>query len=382
MLTTTPSWRRIGFTAAAVLACTSAVVPAAASAKGTAHAAQAAPDTLGAKAALTADAWAAGREKYGADATADQALSAYWTPERMKAAVNVDSAPFLLDAYKRYEALDARRQQEAKANEDAGIKPPEQGPELLVKPQADGTLAKTGTTARAAAFNPNLASNAPTARTMGKVFFNMGTGSFSCSATVVNSEGLDTVWTAGHCVEQGSSGGWASNWTFVPAFDDDLANPRPFGTWSANQLWTKTAWANNSDFAEDMGVAIMNTHNGSHIVSAFGGQGLRANYGKSVFENAFGYPAESPFDGGNLFRCWGTSSPEWSFLFWSSDTIKIPCDMTRGSSGGAWLHGYDGNWGYLNGVNSRIDRIVAPTIMLSPYFDDSAVSLYNSTRWL
>ena len=80
--------------------------------------------------------------------------------------------------------------------------------------------------------------------------------------------------------------------------------------------------------------------------------------------------------------CWGTSSPEWSFLFWSADTIKIPCDMTRGSSGGPWLNGYDGQLGYLNGVNSRIDQIVGPTIMLSPYFDDSAVSLYNTTRFL
>ena len=56
--------------------------------------------------------------------------------------------------------------------------------------------------------------------------------------------------------------------------------------------------------------------------------------------------------------------------------------MTRGSSGGAWLNGWDGNWGYLNGINSRIDRITAPTIMLSPYFDDTAWSLYNATRYL
>ena len=34
--------------------------------------------------------------------------------------------------------------------------------------------------------------------------------------------------------------------------------------------------------------------------------------------------------------------------------------MTRGSSGGGWLYGYNGNWGWLNGVNSRIDRIVGP----------------------
>ena len=55
-----------------------------------------------------------------------------------------------------------------------------------------------------------------------------------------------------------------------------------------------------------MGVAIMNTRTGQHIVSQFGGHGLRANIGKNVFEiRLFGYPAESPFDGGNLMRCSG-----------------------------------------------------------------------------
>jgi hypothetical protein len=65
----------------------------------------------------------------------------------------------------------------------------------------------------------------------------------------------------------------------------------------------------------------------------------------------------------------------------SSETLKIPCDMTRGSSGGPWLYAYNGSLGLLNGVNSRIDRILNPTIMLSPYFDNTAVDLYNFTRW-
>jgi hypothetical protein len=126
----------------------------------------------------------------------------------------------------------------------------------------------------------------------------------------------------------------------------------------------------------------MGTNYGNHIVSYLGGQGLRANIGKYVYENAFGYPAEAPFNGGSLYRCAGSSSPEWTVFWVTSDTIRIPCDMTRGSSGGGWLNGWDGNWGYLNGVNSRIDRIVGPTIMLSPYFDDTALTLYNATRWL
>jgi hypothetical protein len=131
-----------------------------------------------------------------------------------------------------------------------------------------------------------------------------------------------------------------------------------------------------------MGVAILGTRNGYHIVSYLGGQGLRVNAGKYVYEYLFGYPAEGPFDGGNLWGCNGYASPEWSYFGISSETLKVSCNLTRGSSGGAWLNGWDGSWGYLNGVNSRIDRIVNPTIMLSPYFDDTAWSLYNSTRYL
>ncbi len=376
MLNNLPT-RRIGLAALAALA----LLPTAAMASPHAKAAQADDRTsAGAENAITKEAWTAGERVYGPKVTADEALTAYWTPARMKAAASADDAPNFDDALKRYQAIDADRQREAKINEEKGIKPPEQGPELLVKPDADGSVK---TTAKAAAFNPNLGSNHLTARTNGKVFFTLNGSNFQCSGTIVNSEGKDTVWTAGHCVNAGqTNGAWATNWTFVPAYDDDLANPRPWGTWSAKQLWTKSAWKNSADFAEDMGVAIMNTKSGQHIVNAHGGNGFRANIGKHVFENAFGYPAQSPFDGGNLMRCWGTSTPEWSFLFWSSDTIQIPCDMNKGASGGGWLNGYDGTLGYLNGVNSRVDQLPGPTVIITPYFDDSAASLYNTTRFL
>jgi V8-like Glu-specific endopeptidase len=370
--------RRLGLAAVAALACASAAVPSGASAK--ARAAQAAQGSVSSKPGVSAAALAAGRARYGADVTPHQAVAAYWTPARMKAATPIEEAPFLAAANQRYEAISADRRERAATAGKRGIRPPKRGPALTVAPKTQSEVASKPA-ASAAAFNPNLNYWQPTAYTNGKVFFMMGGGSFQCSAAIVNSEGRDTVWTAGHCVHGGSGGQWATNWQFVPAYDDDLANPAPYGTWTAAQLWSRTAWTNNSDFAEDMGVAVMNTRLGWHIVDYFGGHGFRANIGKNVFENAMGYPAEAPFDGGNLLRCWGTSSPEWQVLFWSSETIKIPCDLTRGSSGGPWLNGYDGNWGYLNGLNSRIDRIVGPTIMLSPYFDNTALSLYNDTRW-
>jgi V8-like Glu-specific endopeptidase len=375
------SARRIALASVAALACASAIVPAAASAKPRAHATAAAVNdnaSASTTPTLSSAAIKAGRAKFGADATTQQSLAAYWTPARMRAAKPIDDAAFLDTALQRFKVSLAAKQ---KSVQGADARPATPGPELSVAP-SKATKIAAKPLATAAAYNPNFNYWQPTAYTNGKVFFNMAGGSYQCSATIVNSEGKDTVWTAGHCVNQGNGGPWATNWTFVPAYDSDLANPAPYGYWYASQLWSRTGWINSQDFTQDMGVAIMAPRNGYKIVSYFGGQGFRANLGKNVWENTFGYPAEYPFDGGHLEECWGTTSPESSFLWWSSDTLKISCDMTRGESGGPWLNGWDGNWGYLNGVNSRIDQIVGPTVTFSPYFDDDALSLYNATRYL
>jgi V8-like Glu-specific endopeptidase len=365
---------------AAVLACTSALVPSAAPAKPKARAASDAHNISQAP-AISKAAMNAGRARFGADATPQQALSAYWTPERMRNATPVEEAPFLKHAAERFEALEAERQEQAEAD---GARPEPQGPELRIEPDATGAIAgqKRPITAGAAALNPNFSHYHPTAYTNGKVFFNNAGVTYVCSASIISTEGRDTVWTAGHCVHGGAGRGWMTDWVFVPAYDDDLANPRPWGTWSAAFLVAPHEWINASDFSADMGVAIMNMNFGYHINDYFGGNGFVANLPKYVAVNAFGYPGEPPFDGGNLWRCIGASAPEWISGSVSSQTIKIPCDMTRGSSGGPWLYGYTGALGQLNGINSRIDRILNPTIMLSPHFDDTAVNLYNFTRWL
>ena len=334
-----------------------------------------------AEAGVTEEAWAAGRKAVGRAATAADAVTAYWTPERMKAAVPIEDSQEFKAALERYEKTkDSDEAKKAAAEDESTTPTTVEGVAGRAEDPKPTVVRSKGL--KAAAIKPNLPFSAPTARTMGKVFFNLNGLNYQCSGTIVNSEGRDTVWTAGHCVNAGSGGNWATNWQFVPAYNSAAAVPRPYGTWTATQLWAMSSWTGSSDFTADMGVAIMGTNAGNHIVSYLGGQGLRVNAGKNLLENAFGYPAEAPFSGGTLYRCVGNSSPEWSFLWITSDTIKIPCDMTRGSSGGGWLNGWDGNWGSLNGVNSRIDKIVGPTIMLSPYFDNTALSLYNATRFL
>ena len=100
------SARRIGLATVAVLACTSALVPSAASAKPKAQAAQDA-GSASSTPQVSSAALAAGRKKYGADVTPQQAISAYWTPERMREAKPIDEAPFLDDG--RQEVRDPRR---------------------------------------------------------------------------------------------------------------------------------------------------------------------------------------------------------------------------------------------------------------------------------
>ena len=53
--------------------------------------------------------------------------------------------------------------------------------------------------------------------------------------------------------------------------------------------------------------------------------------------------------------------------------------MTGGSSGGAWLRWFDGNWGYINGLNSYKYNN-DPNTMYSPYFGDAASSLSGGQR--
>lgn len=321
------------------------------------------------------------------DAVTD-ALDEYWTPQRMRSALPALRQPGLaksLHDHKRAERAERTQLRRGDLNRAQATDRPE-GPAERIEP-AKATVAKrtagAGTASElrsAASWTPTYASGHPVARTNGKVFFtNARDGrNYVCSGAVINSEGRDTVWTAGHCVHGGSGGNWHTNWVFVPAYKNGAA---PYGFWSANQLWSMGGWTGSSKWDSDMGVAIMNIRAGWHIVSRLGGQGISWNHSKYQYVYAFGYPSQSPFTGGVLVACYGRTSPEWVVLWWSSETIGLRCDMTKGSSGGPWLRSFDGSWGYLNGVNSfKYDS--NPSTMYSPYFDNTARDLYNATRHL
>lgn len=293
-----------------------------------------------------------------------QALAQYWSPERMRTALPASQVP----SVKRAIANTKARKQPAK--------PPSKpdGPTVKIAPWAPESAPEPDVAPAAAAiapqsYKPGYPVGHPVARTYGKVFFTNAGLNYVCSGTVVNTEGKSTVWTAGHCVSDGGS--WNDNWVFVPNYSNGSA---PYGLWSSHELHTTAAWfKNNNDLANDLGAATMNRTNGSRINERLGGQGIEWNASTSHHVYTFGYPQAPPFNGAYLFACNGSTFDN------GSSTIGIACDMTGGSSGGAWLSEFNGSWGHINGHNDFKDE-TDPNHLYSPYYGDNAGGLYDAVR--
>ncbi len=268
-------------------------------------------------------------------------VAEFWTPERMASAVDLTFA------------------RSPKAAESASLTPKPTGPAGTVKPMAPSVQGDDVRTM----LNESQA--------VGKVYFTMPNGgTASCSASTVASGKRRLVMTAGHCVHQGAGGQWYSNWQFVPRYRNGV---RPFGTFVASSLNTRTAWINSSSYAEDMGIAVMYNGGsyGAKVVDTVGGHGLRWNWGYSVSVTALGYP--SNLGGGeSQYYCQSTT---WNA---GGQQIRMYCNMTYGSSGGPWLQEYNDQtgFGYINSVVSHGDN-PGNGQFDGPYFDDDIKSLYD-----
>jgi V8-like Glu-specific endopeptidase len=213
----------------------------------------------------------------------------------------------------------------------------------------------------AKAVSPTYHANAPEA---GKVFFDSPEGTMVCSATVVADPAhpgkSNMVWTAGHCVHAGKSGGWYRNIAFVPSYNDEgksaaeLQNvtkeeAAPYGVWwgewaQTSDQWIEQGGATGGDGASYDFAVI-------HVTPEEGGDGksLEETVGSALPVNfnapavtkidsitATGYPAAAPFDGQRLYQC--QDKPGRLSISAPDPTMyRIGCTMTAGSSGGGWV---------------------------------------------
>ncbi|MEV7548849.1 peptidase [Amycolatopsis sp. NPDC089917] len=266
-----------------------------------------------------------------------QAVSAYWTPERMRSAVPIEqlvSAP-------------------AFTPKDVA-----KGKSTIIQSMPNGGGAWTGA--------------GKVVQTAGRVFFTMGGRNASCSGDAVTSANGSVVITAGHCVKY--QGAWHTNWTFAPGYDNGKT---PYGTWAAKSTLTTPQWEASEDMNYDVGAAVVNPLNGQKLTDVVGAQGIAFNQARNQSMYTFGYPAAAPYDGTKLIYCSGSTFTD----FLLTKDHGMSCDMTGGSSGGPWFLNFSEATGA--GVQASVNSFgynFLPGYMFGPYFGTDAQNLYDKAQ--
>ncbi len=204
-------------------------------------------------------------------------------------------------------------------------------------------------------------------RLVGKLFFTKPSGgNFVCSGAVVTAANKSVIMTAGHCVyDTAAGGGWVTNVVFVPARRNGV---NPYGIWTAQLLVSASDWTSNANFESDYGAIVAN-RGGNHnlkIGNQIGWLGIVFNVSRKQHWHLHGYPAAArdlnttppgaQFDGEHHEICaapWATNNTDAGT---HARTIGVGCDKTGGTSGGPWLLQFSGVGGatnLINGVNSH-----------------------------
>jgi V8-like Glu-specific endopeptidase len=211
----------------------------------------------------------------------------------------------------------------------------------------------------------------------GKVFMTMDGVNYVCSGTsVAASSGVNLVWTAGHCVNEGP-GDNATSFMFAPGYADGAT---PYGKWvSTNGHAATSQWSQSRNFDYDVGAArVVGTTAGAPATLAAIATprpmafGYPVQVGTTRFRS-YGYPAAGKFNGQRMYLCDSTVSRRDGSA--SGDPMGIGCDMTGGSSGGGWID----STGAVASVNSYGYNSVKNT-MFGPYQGSVAEALYTSMR--
>lgn len=286
----------------------------------------------------------------------DPAVTAYWTPERLKNALPADTPTSTAEVDKKVTELE----QHASADEPLTV--------------GSSPVAAVSTTITPQAAPPVTNFS----KTNGKVFYHNQTDGkdYVCSGSSINSDSKRLVVTAGHCVYGGPGNEWHSNWVFMPGY----SNGATYGSYQAAVLRTFNDWIDYGESGRGFNsdIAFVTTYNGSTsgatVVNAVGGHGLKWGGGFGFDVSVFGYPAN--LNGGQImWACWGTSGTGWIGAYEFNHIAG--CNFGGGSSGGPWLDQYSNTsgLGYVRSVTSN-----APTgstaYIQGPYFDSRVNDLF------
>jgi V8-like Glu-specific endopeptidase len=220
-----------------------------------------------------------------------------------------------------------------------GVPRPTTNDSEAVTPEEFGIANHPFSTARAD-LNPLATNTAYPYRASGKLFFNKGTSTFVCSASLIR---RGVVVTAAHCVANFGQQQFYSGWQFVPGYHNGTA---PFGVWSVRQAIVLTAYLDGTDpcavagivCQDDVALLLLNTSpTGDYPGTATGWYGYGwNNFGFTAIGltqiTQIGYPV--CLDSGFLMErndSFGVQSVS------SANNTIIGSLMCGGASGGPWL---------------------------------------------
>ena len=180
------------------------------------------------------------------------------------------------------------------------------------------------------------------AAAVGRIFLTLGGADYVCSGALVGGAHPDVVLTAAHCVTgepgRGRATQWATNWVFVPGF---TGGRLPYGEYTGHRFFVSPDWTGPGG-GEQGDVAFVQVT--AATLDAGSGPaepppGLPVEFASSQDTIAltrsyvFGYPADPPYAGLDPAYCAGQVTA-------SGGSVRMPCDMTAGDSGGPWLAGF------------------------------------------
>ncbi len=191
----------------------------------------------------------------------------------------------------------------------------------------------------------------------GKLYFNIGTSTFVCSASLIK-PGI--IVTAAHCVAGYGTSTFYRNWVYVPALTDRFTPNAPYGIYGVTGAAVMTSWINGTDGCNvvcpnDVAVLVAAPLNGKYpgartgfLAYGWNNFGFTSFAGLNATEiTQLGYPVGLS-KGLNMMRTdslgYTITDAEWF------NNIQIGSRMTGGSSGGPWI------------INFGIDPIATPDV--------------------
>ncbi len=272
---------------------------------------------------------------------------------------------------------------------------------MAVAPQEFGATNHPFTTSRVNNYGDRTSRFYPY-RPTGKLFFNIGEGTYVCSASLIKP---GVIVTAAHCVADFGKQTFFSNWKFIPAHNSSLA---PYGIWDGVAPVVMTSYFDGTDSCAVAGVVCQNDVAVIKLASQKNAKGRTYYAGNKAGWYGYGWNGYSyaPFlgqtaaqisqlgypvalDSGNLME--RTDSLGYVDAGAANNTIMGSL-QTGGSSGGPWLvnlgkepslsgisFGTDASHNIVVGVTSwgYVDQVWKQQ-GASPFTDGNIIPLVNA----